>query len=73
MDVLDGIITFFHQQSEKLSAAEEQHAILRDEEELETNKKELLSVEGTSLLHVMFAVKQDQSLGREFVKYLKVF
>uniref|UniRef100_A0A7M5UV95 Fanconi anemia group I protein n=2 Tax=Clytia hemisphaerica TaxID=252671 RepID=A0A7M5UV95_9CNID len=71
MDVLDGIITFFHQQSDRLSEGEQQHAILRDEDEIEKNKKELLSVEGTSLLHVMFAVKQDQSLGREFVKYLK--
>ena len=32
----------------------------------------LRQTEGTVILHVMFAVKMDQDLGREFVKYLKV-
>ena len=32
----------------------------------------LRHVEGTVILHVTFAVKQDQQLGREFVSYFKV-
>lgn len=33
----------------------------------------LRHVEGTVILHVTFAVKQDQQLGREFVSYFKVY
>ena len=33
---------------------------------------QLHHVEGTVILHVTFAIKQDQDLGREFVKYFKV-
>ena len=29
-------------------------------------------MEGTVVLHITFAVKQDQDLGKEFIKYLKV-
>ena len=32
----------------------------------------LRHTEGTVILHIMFAVKQDQELGREFIKLLKV-
>ena len=30
-------------------------------------------MEGTVVLHITFAVKQDQDLGKEFIKYLKVY
>ncbi|KAK2549510.1 Fanconi anemia group I protein [Acropora cervicornis] len=40
--------------------------------EVETiSKEQLRHMEGTVILHVTFAVKQDQELGKEFVKYLK--
>lgn len=35
-------------------------------------EQQLRHVEGTVILHVTFAVKQDQQLGREFVLYFKV-
>ena len=33
---------------------------------------QLAVVEGTIILHITFAIKQDQELGRQFIKYLKV-
>jgi hypothetical protein len=33
---------------------------------------QLHHTEGTVILHITFAVKQDQQLGREFIKYYKV-
>ena len=35
-------------------------------------EQQLRHVEGTVILHITFAVKQDQQLGREFVSYFKV-
>ena len=37
-----------------------------------TSVETLRHTEGTIILHISFAVKQDQELGREFIKYLKV-
>ena len=37
-----------------------------------TVSDQLRHVEGTILLHISFAMKQDQDLGRDFIKYLKV-
>lgn len=37
------------------------------------SKDQLRHMEGTVILHITFAVKQDQDLGKEFIKYLKVF
>jgi hypothetical protein len=71
--VLDGIITFFHEKSERQSNNENEmaHSFLEDDDAV-NDLKELQSVQGTTLLHVIFAVKQDQALGKEFLKYLKV-
>ena len=33
---------------------------------------QLRHMEGTIILHMTFAVKQDQDLGKEFLKYMKV-
>lgn len=65
-------MTFFHEQSSKYQLDHNKSSIFNNEEELEKKIKELRSVEGTTLLHVVFAVKQDQALGREYVNYLKV-
>ena len=35
-------------------------------------KEQLHRTEGTVLLHISFAIKQDQDLAREFIKYIKV-
>nr|XP_014340362.1 PREDICTED: Fanconi anemia group I protein [Latimeria chalumnae] len=69
--VLEGIIAFFSQQDEKQK--EEQ----KDSESLEVEiasvpRDQLHHVEGTVILHVVFAVKLDHELGRELVKYMKV-
>lgn len=37
-----------------------------------TDIEVLRHTEGTVILHISFAVKQDQELGREFIKLLKV-
>lgn len=81
--VLDGILTFFSEKINKINRSNsneehaEIHSFLRDNDDNgdadgENNLKELRAVEGTTLLHVIFAVRRDQELGREFVKYLKV-
>lgn len=41
---------------------------MSDEPDIEV----LRHTEGTVILHISFAVKQDQELGREFIKLLKV-
>jgi len=38
----------------------------------EMSGDQLHHTEGTVILHITFAVKQDQQLGREFIKYFKV-
>lgn len=34
--------------------------------------EQLHHIEGTAILHVTFAIKQDQDLGREFIRCFKV-
>jgi len=48
---------------------EEEFGVTSGEADLE---QQLRHVEGTVILHITFAVKQDQQLGREFVLYFKV-
>ena len=36
------------------------------------SKDQLRHTEGNVILHVTFAIKQDQEMGKEFVKYIKV-
>ena len=74
LHVLDGIVNFFHEKSSQYHTNNDNdnNNILQNDEETEKGIKELRSVEGTTLLHVIFAVKQDQALGREYINYLKV-
>ena len=44
----------------------------RDEELQGISTDQLRHTEGNVILHITFAIKQDQQLGKEFVKYLKV-
>ena len=38
----------------------------------ESGDDQLFHVEGTIILHVVFAIKQDPDLARELIKYVKV-
>ncbi|XP_032476075.1 Fanconi anemia group I protein isoform X3 [Phocoena sinus] len=68
--VLEGIITFFN----KLDT---QHSEEQNSDELldfvTVPSGELRHVEGTIILHIVFAIKLDCELGRELLKLLKVF
>uniref|UniRef100_A0A2K5YNZ3 FA complementation group I n=1 Tax=Mandrillus leucophaeus TaxID=9568 RepID=A0A2K5YNZ3_MANLE len=67
--VLEGIIAFF-------SALDKQHNEERSGDELldvvTVPSGELRHVEGTIILHIVFAIKLDYELGRELLKHLKV-
>ncbi|XP_002825846.3 Fanconi anemia group I protein [Pongo abelii] len=67
--VLEGIIAFF-------SALDKQHNEEQSGDELldviTVPSGELRHVEGTIILHIVFAIKLDYELGRELVKHLKV-
>uniref|UniRef100_A0A8C5KZN3 Fanconi anemia, complementation group I n=1 Tax=Jaculus jaculus TaxID=51337 RepID=A0A8C5KZN3_JACJA len=67
--VLDGIITFF-------SELDKQHSEEQSGEELldvvAMPSDELHHVEGTIILHIVFAIKLDCELGRELLKHVKV-
>lgn len=74
---MDGILTFFSEKVNNNNSVceqndEELHALLREDEDSDSNTKNMRAIEGTTLLHIMFAVRRDQELGREFIKYLKV-
>ncbi|OBS72836.1 hypothetical protein A6R68_12585, partial [Neotoma lepida] len=66
--VLDGIIAFFHE-------LDKQHSEEQSGDELSelvaTPTDELYHVEGTVILHIVFAIKLDCELGRELLKHLK--
>eukprot|EP00795_Rhopilema_esculentum_P011958 gene11958-2534_t len=62
--VLDGICSFVNAQ-DRGSAGEDEDFHAAVENPL------LKQTKGTVIIHVTFAVKQDQELGREFLKYLK--
>uniref|UniRef100_A0A8C5A9N6 FA complementation group I n=1 Tax=Gadus morhua TaxID=8049 RepID=A0A8C5A9N6_GADMO len=66
--VLDGIIGYFNEQD--LQQKDEQESM-----ELEVQaipKDQLRHVEGTAILHIVFAIRLDHDLGREFLKSLKL-
>uniref|UniRef100_A0A2K6JNV3 FA complementation group I n=1 Tax=Rhinopithecus bieti TaxID=61621 RepID=A0A2K6JNV3_RHIBE len=67
--VLEGIIAFF-------SALDKQHNEEQSGDELldvvTVPSGELRHVEGTIILHIVFAIKLDYELGRELLKHLKV-
>ncbi|MBN3282945.1 FANCI protein, partial [Polyodon spathula] len=70
-NVLEGVIAYFNEQDQRQK--EEQ----KDSESMEVEvasvpQDQLRHVEGTVILHLVFAVKLDHELGRELVKHLKV-
>ncbi|KAK3095680.1 hypothetical protein FSP39_017526 [Pinctada imbricata] len=69
--VLEGITEFFVEQDkayQNKSTTECSEDLLEGEN---SSVETLKQTEGTVILHISFAVKQDQELGREFIKFLK--
>ncbi|CAI9573693.1 unnamed protein product, partial [Staurois parvus] len=66
--ILEGIITVFNDLDQKLM-----HEAKNDEDLDDSTipKEQLRQVEGTIILHIVFAIKFDQDLGRELVKVLR--
>ncbi|CAH1277021.1 FANCI, partial [Branchiostoma lanceolatum] len=66
--VLEGITSYFAEQDQAIKLQESEQS----EDMLSTlTVDQLCHMEGTIILHITFAIKQDQDLGREFVKFLK--
>ncbi|KAL9983051.1 hypothetical protein ACROYT_G005175 [Oculina patagonica] len=65
--VLEGVTCFFNNLDETCRKEDKE-----DSSEVQTvSKDQLRHMQGTVILHITFAVKQDQDLGKEFIKYLK--
>uniref|UniRef100_A0A8C5MGA8 FA complementation group I n=1 Tax=Leptobrachium leishanense TaxID=445787 RepID=A0A8C5MGA8_9ANUR len=69
-NILEGIVTCFNDLDQK-QAEEQKSAQCLDLEEATIPQDQLRHVEGTVILHIVFAIKLDQDLGRELVKYIK--
>ncbi|ESO96862.1 hypothetical protein LOTGIDRAFT_115514, partial [Lottia gigantea] len=68
--VIDGITTFFMDQdtlNKVNTISEASEDLLTEENDID----KLRHTQGTVILHFVFSIKQDQELGREFIKYLK--
>ncbi|KAG9281097.1 Fanconi anemia group I protein isoform X1 [Astyanax mexicanus] len=69
--VLEGIIAYFREQD--LHQKKEQREGESMDVEVQTiPQDQLRHVEGTAILHVVFAIRLDHELGKEFLKSLKV-
>ncbi|KAG8440655.1 hypothetical protein GDO86_006412 [Hymenochirus boettgeri] len=69
-NILEGIITVFNDLDQK-HLEEQSNAGSLDLEDETIPQDQLRHVEGTIILHIVFAIKLDQDLGRELLKYLK--
>uniref|UniRef100_A0A3Q1CR83 FA complementation group I n=1 Tax=Amphiprion ocellaris TaxID=80972 RepID=A0A3Q1CR83_AMPOC len=68
--VLDGIINYFKEQDVQ-QEEEQKHGESLDLEVQSIPQDQLRHVEGTAILHIVFAVRLDHELGREFLKSFK--
>ncbi|XP_072889339.1 Fanconi anemia group I protein isoform X1 [Hemitrygon akajei] len=68
--LLEGIITFFHQQ-DQLQKEEQIGTESMELEAATVPSDQLRHIEGTIILHIVFAIKLDHDLGRDLLKYLK--
>ncbi|XP_008068810.1 Fanconi anemia group I protein isoform X1 [Carlito syrichta] len=66
--VLEGIIAFFNELDKQHSEEQSGDELL---DHVTVSSDELRHVEGTIILHIVFAIKLDCELGRELLKYLK--
>uniref|UniRef100_A0A673MIX1 FA complementation group I n=1 Tax=Sinocyclocheilus rhinocerous TaxID=307959 RepID=A0A673MIX1_9TELE len=69
--VLEGIISYFKKQ-DQLQKEEQRNGESEDVEVQTIPQDQLRHVEGTVILHIVFAIRLDHELGREFLKNLKV-
>uniref|UniRef100_UPI0037E9ACE8 Fanconi anemia group I protein n=1 Tax=Semicossyphus pulcher TaxID=241346 RepID=UPI0037E9ACE8 len=68
--VLDGIIGYFKEQDVR-QEEEKKHGESLDLEVQSIPQDQLRHVEGTAILHIVFAIRLDHELGREFLKSIK--
>ncbi|XP_038562542.1 Fanconi anemia group I protein isoform X1 [Micropterus salmoides] len=68
--VLDGIISYFKEQDVR-QEEEQRHGESMDLEVQSIPQDQLRHVEGTAILHIVFAIRLDHELGREFLKSFK--
>ncbi|CDQ98670.1 unnamed protein product [Oncorhynchus mykiss] len=68
--VLEGIISYFKEQDLR-QKEEQKDGETMDVEVQSIPQDQLRHVEGTAILHIVFAVRLDQELGREFLKSVK--
>ncbi|KAK2842091.1 hypothetical protein Q5P01_012291 [Channa striata] len=68
--VLDGIISYFKEQ-DLCQDEEQKHEESLDLEVQSIPQDQLRHVEGTAILHIVFAIRLDHELGREFLKTFK--
>uniref|UniRef100_A0A3B4Z0C0 FA complementation group I n=1 Tax=Seriola lalandi dorsalis TaxID=1841481 RepID=A0A3B4Z0C0_SERLL len=68
--VLDGIIGYFKEQ-DVCQEEEQKHGESLDLEVQSIPQDQLRHVEGTAILHIVFAIRLDHELGREFLKSFK--
>ncbi|XP_008274098.1 Fanconi anemia group I protein [Stegastes partitus] len=68
--VLDGIISYFKEQDVR-QEEEQKHGESLDLEVQSIPQDQLRHVEGTAILHIVFAARLDHELGREFLKSFK--
>ncbi|KAM9352409.1 Fanconi anemia group I protein [Symphorus nematophorus] len=68
--VLDGIIAYFKEQDVR-QEEEQRHGESLDLEVQSIPQDQLRHVEGTAILHIVFAIRLDHELGREFLKGFK--
>ncbi|XP_051239355.1 Fanconi anemia group I protein isoform X2 [Dicentrarchus labrax] len=69
--VLDGIISYFKEQ-DVCQEEEQKHGESLDLEVQSIPQDQLRHVEGTAILHIVFAIRLDHELGREFLKSFKI-
>ncbi|KAL6474155.1 hypothetical protein MHYP_G00177160 [Metynnis hypsauchen] len=69
--VLEGIVEYFREQDVR-QKEEQKEGESMDVEVQTIPQDQLRHVEGTTILHIVFAIRLDHELGREFLKSLKV-
>ncbi|XP_020786733.1 Fanconi anemia group I protein [Boleophthalmus pectinirostris] len=68
--ILDGIVSYFKEQDQSLEEEQKRGQSL-DLEFESIPQDQLRHVEGTIILHIVFAIRLDHELGREFLKTFK--
>ncbi|CAG8517853.1 10924_t:CDS:10, partial [Gigaspora rosea] len=70
--ILRGISEHFNSLDEEVTEDQEQNSDERDVSSNSLSFAQLSHMEGTVIIHICFAITQDQELGNEFMKYVKM-